>query len=382
MRRELSRAAQRVARRVANQLRGDPFPPVDPDRVDMDADRLEPFVRQLDGWADRGAVVGAEIRIIRSRRTVLHHVCGWLDREEGRPWRPDSICDVRSMAKPLLGTAALMLAEDGALSLGDPVARYLPSFGGGRSRTITIEQLLHHTAGFEHPGFPTRLRRGRDLRAVADAVGERGPTDEPGSGFRYSDAGSAVLGAVVAVAADEPVERVITRRILEPLGMGDTCTAPPIPTHPRLASAYKRVDGRFERYWSPADPPRLHFYPAAGGLLSTTGDYARFLAAWMDGGRSRAGRLLRGHTVAMALRSVPLTRLPGERGNHGMQWWLYSDPAEGEGIQLVFGSDGSDGTWAMAAPGLDLMVLYFTQSRGGSTVFDVMGMVRGVVEGA
>ena len=151
---------------------------------------------------------------------------------------------------------------------------------------------------------------------------------------------------------------------------------------PRLASAYKRVEGRFDRYWKPGDPAKLHFYPAAGGLVSTTGDYARFLAAWMDGGRTRDTRLLHGHTVATALRSVPQTRVPQERGNHGMQWWLYSDPAEGDGIQLVFGSDGSDGTWAMAAPGLDLMVLYFSQSRGGSTVFDVMGMVRDLVQGA
>lgn len=331
---------------------------------------------------EQGRAVGGEIHVIQSRRTVLHRAAGWLDREAGEPWRPGALCDVRSMAKPVLATAALALAEDGALALAAPAARFLPSFAHGTSRAITVEQLLHHTAGLDHPGFPASLRGYPDLRAAADDVGRRGPAATPGSRFRYSDAGSAVLGAVVAAVAGEPVEAFIQRRILLPLGMTETHVRTPGPSERGVASAYKPKEGRFVRYWKPGDPPKLHFYPAAGGLTTTTTDYARFLAAWMDGGRFEGGRLLRGHTVAAALRSVPLTRLPAERGNHGMQWWLYSDPGDGEGIQLVFGSDGSDGTWAMAAPGLDLMVLYFTQSRDGTTVFDAMGMVRELLEGA
>lgn len=374
-------AARRVARRLARGLRADPFPPAEPARMDVDADRLDRLSRALDGWVAEGRVVGAEVRVIRSRRTVLQHCAGWLDREQGRPWVPDALCDVRSMAKPILATAALSLAEEGALGLPDPVSRFLPAFDRGGSRDITVEHLLRHTAGLDHPGFPAPLRSYPNLRAAADDVGRLGPSAPPGSRFLYSDAGSAVLGAVVAAAAGRPLEEVVFRRVLRPLEMVDTMAAPD-PADPRLASAYKLEAGEYVRYWKPGDPAKLHFYPGAGGLLSTPSDYARLLAAWMDGGRIPAGRLLRGHTVASALRSVPATRLPEERGNHGMQWWLYSDPAEGEGIQLVFGSDGSDGTWAMAAPGLDLMVLYFTQSRGGSTVFDCMGLVRQLVEGA
>ena len=147
-----------------------------------------------------------------------------------------------------------------------------------------------------------------------------------------------------------------------------------------MASGYKRRGDRFVRYWAPGESPKLHYVPAAGGLWSTTADYARFLACWMDdiGG---AGRLLDRDSAQQAVTSAPLTRLPTERGNYGLHWWLYSDPCEGDDVQLVFGGDGSDGTWAMAAPGLDLMVLYFTQSRGGSTQFEVMRHVRRLVEG-
>jgi CubicO group peptidase (beta-lactamase class C family) len=361
-------------------VRGDPFPPLAGQDLLDGSPRWEGLADALDAWVEQGRAVGGEIHVIQSRRTVLHHCAGWRDRESGDPWLPGTLCDVRSMAKPVLATAALALAEDGVLSLADPAARFLPSFAGGTSRGITVEQLLHHTAGLDHPGFPASLRSYPDLRAAADDVGRQGPAAPPGSRFRYSDAGSAVLGAVVAAAAGEPVEAFIQRRLLEPLGMSETFVRIPRSLEHRVASAYKPREERFVRYWKPDDPPKLHFYVAAGGLTSTTTDYARFLAAWMDGGRTRSGRLLRGHTVSAALRSVPLTRLPDERGNHGMQWWLYSDPADGEGIQLVFGSDGSDGTWAMAAPGLDLMVLYFTQTRDGTTVFDAMGLVRELLE--
>jgi len=322
------------------------------------------------------------LQVIVRRRTVLHEAVGWLDREAGRAMAPNAICDVRSMTKPLLGTVALQLQREGRLDLSDPVARFLPTFARKPCRGITVEHLLRHTAGFDQPGFPGGPRTYPDLRAAADAIGEQGPAWEPGTRFGYSDAGSAVLGALVAEVAGEPLEGVIQRRVLRPLGMADSLWRTDDsddPRRDRLAAGYKLRGDRFVRYWRSHDPPKLHYVPAAGGLWSTTRDYARFLAAWMDdlaGGE----RLLDRRTAGRALRSIPLTRLPAERGNYGLHWWLYSDPCEGGGVQLVFGGDGSDGTWAMAAPALDLMVLYFTQSRDGSTLFEVMGHVRRLVD--
>ncbi len=58
-----------------------------------------------------------------------------------------------------------------------------------------------------------------------------------------------------------------------------------------------------------------------------------------------------------------------------------AEPADAS-VLRVFGHDGSDGTWGIAIPKLDLMVLYFTQSRGGATLWKVMDLVRGLVEGS
>lgn len=359
-----------------------PFPPAEPADVGVDPACLEPLRTDLTRWVEEGRAVGAVLQVIARRHTVLHETAGWLDREQKQVMVSDAICDVRSMTKPLLGTAALQLQQEGRLELGDPVARFLATFDHGASRDVTVERLLMHTAGFGQPGFPGSVRDYPDLRAAADAIGAAGPSRQPGERFGYADAGSAVLGAVIAEIESAPIEEVLGRRILQPLGMSDSVwrtDAPGAPGRARLASGYKLRGDRFVRYWSPLDPPKLHYVPAAGGLWSTTDDYARFLAAWMDD-LDGAGRLLGRENARRAVLSTPLTRLPTERGNHGLHWWLYSDPHDGDDVDLVFGGDGSDGTWAMAAPRQDLMVLYFTQSRGGTTMFEVMGHVRRLVE--
>ncbi len=356
------------------------FPAVEPQQVGIEPGRLEPFRRALPAWVEAGDVVGAELLILSRRRSVLHLVAGWKDRERRIPIRPETIFRVRSMTKPFTGTVALMLVQDGRIGLDDRVARWLPSFDRIDSRDITVEQLLRHTAGFDHPGFPQPVTRYGSLREAADAVGRAGPSAVPGTRYCYSDAGSACLGALVAEAGGASLERLVEERILTPLGMADTLCVlrRGEPRRLRVSCTYKLTDGGFDKYWDITRPPMLPWLAGAGGMYSTPADYARFLTCWMDGG----GDLLDSDLVERALTATPLSREAGAHGSYGMHWYLYSEPdPDDETVLRVFGHDGSDGTWAMAAPKLDLMVLYFTQSRGGSTLWRVMDLVRGLVEG-
>ena len=145
-----------------------------------------------------------------------------MDRERGRTLEPDTLFRIRSMAKPFVGTAALMLIEERRLGLDQPVAKLLPSFAHGTARQVTIRHLLTHTGGFDHPGFPDHIASYGSLQEAADAVGRAGPAVVPGTRFCYSDAGSSSLGAAVAAAGGQPVARQIERRILEPPGMTET----------------------------------------------------------------------------------------------------------------------------------------------------------------
>jgi CubicO group peptidase (beta-lactamase class C family) len=357
------------------------FPPSSPDQVGVEPRRLAAFEAALPAWVEAGEVVGAELLVIARKRTVLHLTAGWKDRERRIPMRPETIFRIRSMTKPFTGTLALMLAEQGVLELEDPVARWLPSFDHAGSRGVTIEHLLRHVAGFDHPGFPAPITRYGSLRGAADAVGRAGPGAEPGSRYCYSDAGSACLGALVAEAGKAPLEELMRERILEPLGMADTLCVlrHEEPRRLRVSCSYKLTDRGFEKYWDIMKPPMLDFLAGAGGLYSTPRDFARFLACWMHGG----GGLLSPQSVERALSVTPMSREAAAHGAYGMQWYLYSEAdAHDDSVLQVFGHDGSDGTWGMAIPKLDLMVLYFSQSRGGGTLWKVMDLVRGLVEGS
>ncbi len=359
------------------------FPPARPADVGLDSGKVARFARGIERWVDDGDVVGAAVAIIKGRRCVLHHVAGWRDRERKLPMERDTIFRIRSMTKPLVGTAAWMLAEDGQLEFDAPVARYLPSFANDRSHGITVRQLTTHTAGYDHPGFPDRIASYGSLAELADAVGAAGPAAEPGRRFCYCDAGPAVLGAVIAEAAGAPVEEVIRTRILEPLAMEDTLCGltGEDPRRHRISSTYKRKGERFVRYWDSAAPQVLPFFSAAGGMYSTVADYARFLALWMDEGRGPTGRLLASRSVREALLTEPLSRLVESHGYYGMLWYLYSEPdPDDDRVLQAFGHDGSDGTWAMAIPQKDLMVLYFSQSRYGETLWKAMALVRQLIE--
>ncbi len=361
-----------------------PFPTAQPADVGIDPAWLEPFGRAMEGWARAGRVVGGEVLIVRHGRTVLHRTSGWFDREAQRPWRKGAICDIRSMTKPLLGTAALMLVAEDRLSSDQAVASLLPSFDNARSRDITVGQLLTHTAGFDQPGYRQRLVSYPNLRGAADDLGAAGPPHPPGSRFRYSDAGSSVLGAVVQEVTGQPLEEVLAERVLDPLGMADTL--PGVGAGDlrlaRVPVSYRLGDGGFAPYRHPGDPPRLPFLPGAGGLWSTAIDYARFLAAWIEDVRDGAGRFLPRDLANTALTAIPASRDADPRGDYGLHWWLYSAPGpDTPDVHLAFGHDGSDGTWAMATPDLDLIVVYLTQSRHGDTLAAMSGLVRKLIEG-
>jgi CubicO group peptidase (beta-lactamase class C family) len=360
------------------------FPFADATEVGIEPAWLKPFGPAMQAWVEAGRLVGGELLIVRRGRTVLHEARGWADREVAHPWTGGAICDIRSMTKPLLGTAALMLVHEERLALDAPVAGILPSFDTPASRAITIDQLLTHTAGFPQPGFPRPLRTYDCLREVADDLGRTGPPHPSGEQFRYSDAGSTVLGAVVEAVEGRPLDLVIRDRVLAPLGMADTGMelAADDPRLGRVPVSYRWDGATFTPYRRPGDPPRLPFLPGAGGLWSTAVDYAAFLAWWIGDLRSGTGRLLPRGLATRALAPTPLTRDADPRGSYGQHWWLYSAPHPGApDAQLAFGHDGSDGTWALAVPALELIVVYLTQSRHGDTVAAMSGLVRRLIEG-
>lgn len=113
------------------------------------------------------------------------------------------------------------------------------------------------------------------------------------------------------------------------------------------------------KYWDNARPQVVPYFRGSGGIYSTTADYARFLAMWMDHGTVGSEHFLKPEACEQALIPSKLSK-QGDWG-YGYQWEIIKESP------LIFGHGGSDGTMAIAVPEDDLIFLYFTQSRGNKT---------------
>jgi CubicO group peptidase (beta-lactamase class C family) len=267
---------------------------------------------------------------------MVPFVLGSLEFEGNRPTQRDSIFRIASMTKPVTAVAALMLAEQGAFKLSDPVDRLLPELADRRvmrhadgplddvvpaERPITIEDLLtfRFGLGISLDETPTPLQRavsGLPGFGMPDPTSPLTPDTwmarvgalplaaQPGSRWFYST-GSDVLGVLIARAAKKPLGDVFGERIFDPLGMPDTAFAVSRAQVKRLATGYLAQDGKLSIFDRPdgAYAREPSFPEGDSGLVSTAIDYMRFARFLMTGLDREGRRLLSGESIAAMTRN-------------------------------------------------------------------------------
>ena len=368
-----------------------PFTRAMPASAGMSPARLREATDTVRKWIDDGRIVGAVMLVIRNGRVVLFEAAGMADRERKQEMTVGTICRLRSMTKPLIGTAVLMLVEEGRLKLTDPVSRYLPSFRAPRSRDITVQQLLTHTSGLTGAIYDTLTGTTyKTLREAVDAVGAKGPEHTPGTRYEYSDPGTSTLGALIAEVSGMPAERFLETRILEPLGMKESIChfTTDDPRAPRVAATYHGGAGKWEKYWDSTQPQLLPFFRASGGLYAPALDYAKFMSMMLGGGEFGGRRLLSRESVRLATSPhADSVYTPEERAKrntfYGLHWVAHTDkyrPVEPPLAPGMFSHGGSDGTLAWADPSSGVIGVYLTQSRGNGTGGEFMRLVQAAIE--
>lgn len=357
------------------------FPAATPESVGLSAAGVKAIADEVAGYAKTGIIVGGELLIVKNRKTVLHEVYGDRDREEKRQMDRNTIFNIRSMTKALTGAAIQILIDEGKISLDDPVAKYLPAFDNDKSRAITIEHLLTHRSGLPLTIITTKIDQYPDLQAQAKAIGEKGPQFKPGEKFWYSDAGTDCAAAVVEKVAGMTIDRFVTERILKPVGMADSFypTKADDPRKTRIASLYSGTPYHWFRIWKSDGPPMYPFAWGSQTLYSTPADYARFLAMWLDSGKVDGKQILSSDALKRILTPTSSMSMLGSneafptgffgiKAFYGQMSVLHAIGDKPEKAKVIaFGHSGSDGTVAWAFPADDLIVCYFTQSRGQLT---------------
>ncbi|HRV81054.1 MAG TPA: serine hydrolase domain-containing protein [Planctomycetota bacterium] len=363
-----------------------PFPPSTPLAEGLSPEAFDRLAQKIQTWVDTQEVVGAELLVIKNGRTVWHQGYGLADQEAKTPMGTDHVFCLRSMTKPVVGTAILMLVQDHALKLEDPVSKYLPAFDREGWRTVTVENLLTHTAG-----LPLSCAIGHSLdewpgiQALVEAGTQSAPLFEPGSAFHYSDQGADSLTALVEVVSGMPAAEFVQTRILDPLGMQSSACSMALdePLRARALPGYVGSQGAWKRFWGPKDPALFPFFLGSQGLYASITDYARFMDFWAQRGRWNGERLLGPRWIRKALTpgsfDVPTgTGFPDVLARYGylMELWVGAEssaevPSKGSGKLIAFGHNGSDGTHAWVFPEQKAMAFYFTQSRNNTTGFRV-----------
>jgi CubicO group peptidase (beta-lactamase class C family) len=316
------------------------LPAAKPESVGLSSERLERIGATVQRNIDDKRIAGAVTFVMRKGRVAWFKPQGMMDREAGKPMRPDAIFRICSMTKPITSVAVMMLYEEGRFLLDDPISMYLPEFKNPKvlikpktgepytipaTREITIRDLLRHTSGLTYQWNETLgpMYQAANVASgilpydgtIADSVKHLAGIPllfSPGDQWEYS-LGVDVLGRLVEVVSGKPLDDFFRTRIFEPLGMKDTYFFPPENKLDRLATAYTYyadkglnrfpdtpiTEGNFSYSADyPYHGPKKLFAGGAG-LNSTVADYARFCQMMLDGGKVGNANLISRKSVEL-----------------------------------------------------------------------------------
>ena len=360
-------------------------------------DRVGDYIRNE---VATGKIPGAILLIQQHGHPVYFENFGVRDVATKLPMSADSIFRIYSMSKPITSVAAMMLVEEGKLSLSDPVAKYIPAFADMKvgvekpgetpalaleslRRPITIEDLMRHTSGLTYGFYGDSAVR--KLYAQADLfdgdvdnaefverIGKLPLAEQPGTLWDYGHS-TDVLGRVIEVISGQSLFQFEKQRLLDPLGMTDTAfyvadeakrplIAEPMPDDRFISPVAGIRDPMLPRRWE----------SGGAGMVGTTGDYARFAQMLLNGGTFEGRRYLKPETIALMTSDHigPETNIgrdyyyfPGASSGFGLGVAVRTSPYPGTSWPLgEYRWDGLAGTFFFIDPKDDMFVVFMVQT--------------------
>jgi CubicO group peptidase (beta-lactamase class C family) len=214
------------------------------------------------------------VLIAQNGKVLLDKAYGWADEGQRHPDMLSTRFEIGSVTKQFTAMAILLLQQRGKLHVQDPVCLFIKGCPPTWT-SITIQHLLTHTSGIPDYSNALALQPRPSSVPLLDYL-EQQPLDfPPGSQFRYSPSGYAVLGFVTENVAEEPYSEFLQREIFNPLHMNDTGDVQTSYSVPQLAMGYTEA-------WTKASPSPASPLFAAGNLYSTVGDLYRWDTALFD----------------------------------------------------------------------------------------------------
>ncbi len=296
-----------------------------PEEVGFLSTRLKRLSDRLNEGVKNNELPGAVVLIARNGKIVMFESYGFRDKDAKVAMTNDTIFRIASMTKPIVTLAAMMLMEEGKLTLADRVSMYIPAFADTKVavpkkkddgtvemvlepqyRPMTVHDLMRHTSGLTYGAVganPVKQSyldmkvadRNQTNAEMADKLGKLALLYQPGTTWEYSMS-TDVLGRVVEVASGMPLDKFIEERITKPLKMGDTAFEASADKKARGAKPMKEGP-KNELPAIPDVTEKFTWRSGGGGMVSTAADYARFLQMFASGGQLDGVRLVSRKTI-------------------------------------------------------------------------------------
>ncbi|PFN78876.1 penicillin-binding protein [Bacillus cereus] len=253
------------------------------------ADRsIENFKKKMDEqvpkWRENYDVPGVAIGVVHNGRIAYTLNYGYADKEKRKEVNDNTLFQAGSVSKSLTAWGVLHLADEGLLSLDDPVDKYLNKWKLPNSKfdnnEVTIRRLLSHTAGLPtHKGY-LGVVPGGQLDSIKESLSGKGwhndPVEiikKPGSEAIYSGMGYTILQLVIEEVTGKPFDRYMEEQIMKPLGMKSSSFRQNL-ENSNLSKAYG--------YFGQEIPYYQYTEQAAAGLKTNVTDMMTFILASMD----------------------------------------------------------------------------------------------------
>lgn len=377
----------------------------------------------IQGHIDRGELTGAVTVLARRGKLIHYQAHGIRDIETKAPMRTNDIFRMMSSTKPTIGVAALMMMEEGKLSIDDKVSRFIPEFRNTRvavlpaganlaaartpearaalaaqvsyvpaSRELTVKDFMTHTSGLSSGGaggLVNRIQRqpGDTLATYIPRLGAAALDFQPGTQWNYSASdGIDVLARIVEVCSGMPIDVFLRERLYQPLDMRDTYFNVPAVKRERILTLYDRQGSN----WRPARAafgyaPTVYF-SGAGGTMSTAHDSMQFEEMLLNKGSLNGKRVLKPESVALMAANATGDLYDGTSGTtkgtgFGLTVRVVKDPVAAKTGRAAgaFGWGGAYGTCSWTDPQEQITAALMIQQPVGAVLTNYENAIRAAI---
>jgi CubicO group peptidase (beta-lactamase class C family) len=393
-----------------------------PTTVGVSPEGLQGIDKLLQEVTADGRVPGAIALVARDGKIVYRKAVGYSDVAAKTPMSPEAIVRIASQTKAITSIGLMLLYDEGKFQLDDPISKYLPAFRdpkvlatfNAKDSTyttvpargeVTIRQLFTHTSGIGYAVIGSAEARAiyakahipsgigspsGQLATAIDALGPLPLMHQPGERFTYG-LSIDVLGRLIEVLSEQPLDQYLRTRLFEPLGMRDTYFYLPADKQARLVPLYTEYQGRTVPMPTQGilslrpDYPNLAgtYFSGGAGLSSTIDDYAAFLQMMLNGGTYNGHRLLKPETVKLITQNQ-MGEVNQGLNKFGLGFSIVTPQAAAQTGQTAGSYEwgGIFGTDYWVDPTEKLVVLLYTQKYPHTNTPDLVPRFRKLVYAA